>query len=432
MRSRAWAFPTRPLPLRLHIGVCVVAAVVLPLAATVLHPHAVQAGQVLTASALIALSVMNVEFGRVLDGGLKESHRPHKALSAWAFAAALLLSPWWILVVVATTYAHARWRGIRLQPWKWVGSAAYVTLAAVAAHLTSDAFGAPLVGPVAEGPTELVAIVAAVAVFLLVETVLFHGSAYLNDPGDEEWLRQTLRSPRFYATEAGMLCVGGLTAAVWADNPWLLPLLFPVYLLAQQAALHAPLQEQAKTDTKTGLFRYESWRAVAVAEHDRCVARQRPWSVVFADLDRFKPYNDTHGHLAGDVALAAVGALLRGHLRSRDIVGRFGGEEFCLFLPDTSATESAQVAERLRAAVESLTLPDTDDHITMSIGVASADGTVEATLLAAIQTADKALYRAKERGRNAVQVLRLDGSESDQRAAGSSPSHGVHPRTPAA
>jgi diguanylate cyclase (GGDEF)-like protein len=150
---------------------------------------------------------------------------------------------------------------------------------------------------------------------------------------------------------------------------------------------------------------------------------------VFADLDRFKPYNDTHGHLAGDGALAAVGAVLRGHLRTRDIVGRFGGEEFCLFLPDTSATEAGLVAERLRAAVEALELPDTDARITMSLGVASADGLADIDLIRAIQVADKALYRAKETGRNAVQVLALDTADEDEakstRTSGSRPTSAV-------
>jgi diguanylate cyclase (GGDEF)-like protein len=411
MWSREWAFTTRPFLLRVHISLCVVAAVVLPVVLTGWHAHPVQEGEVLTAGALIALSVMNVELGRVLDGGLGNSHRPHKALSAWAFATALLLPPWWLIAVVVTTYAHARWRGLRLQLWKWVGSGAYVTLAALAAHLASDAFRSPLIAPVAEGPRELLAITTAAVVFLLVESALFFGSAYLNDAADEGWLRQTLRSPGFYATEAAFLALGGLSAAVWSGNPWLLPLLFPAYALAQQAALHAPLQQQAKTDTKTGLYRYESWRGLAVDERDRCTAKQRPWAVVFADLDQFKPYNDTHGHLAGDGALAAVGELLRGHLRNRDIVGRFGGEEFCLFLPDTSQDEASQVAERLRVAVEALSMPETSAHITMSLGVASADGTLDIDLVRAIQKADKALYRAKGMGRNAVQVLPLDGSE---------------------
>jgi diguanylate cyclase (GGDEF)-like protein len=401
-----WAFAGRPRRLRVLITTCVLAALVLPLAVGAAQVDGIRADGALTAGALVALSVINVEIGRILDGGLEHSHRPHKALSAWAFAAALLLPAWWLVPVVATTYAHARWRGLRLQLWKWVGSAAYVTLAALAAQATATAVGGSGTGEFSSGPGALLAVSSAAAVFLLVETALFHGSAYLNDADDEVWLRRILRGPSFYTTEAAVLLVGGLSAAVLALNPWLLPLLLPAYGLAQQAALNEPLQQQARTDPKTGLYRYESWRSQALAAQERCTARRRPWSVVFADIDQFKPYNDTWGHLAGDAALVAVADLLRGALRSHDMVGRFGGEEFCLFLPDTASAEAAEVAGRLRAAVEALPLPDTQAHITMSLGVVSADSG-EGELLDAVRHADKALYVAKERGRNAVHLLRL-------------------------
>jgi diguanylate cyclase (GGDEF)-like protein len=388
-----------------HITACIAAAVVLPLVLGAPTGEFTRA-ELLTASALIGLSVVNVEIGRLLDGGLNNSHRPHKALSAWAFAAALLLPLWWVLPVVVTSYAHARWRGLRLQPWKWVGSGAYVTLAAVAAGAAAGALRGPADTWPAGGPRDLAVVTLAAALFLVVEAVLFHGSAYLNHADDEVWLRRTLRSPGFYATEAAMLLVGGLSAAVWTGNPWLLPLMLPAYGLAQQAALNDPLQQQARTDAKTGAYRYESWRSLALAERERCAARGQPWSVVFADLDRFKPYNDTWGHLAGDAALAAVANQLKAHVRGRDLVGRFGGEEFCLFLSDTTQADAAEVAERLRAGVEALLLPDTDARITLSLGVACSDPTGEANgLVEAIHAADQALYRAKARGRNTVQVV---------------------------
>ena len=105
-------------------------------------------------------------------------------------------------------------------------------------------------------------------------------------------------------------------------------LLLPaVYALAQRAALHEPLRERANVDAKTGLLRFEAWRQMAVGEAARCSARHRPWSLPFADLDHFTKHNDTWGHLAGDAALAAVAEALRSQLRSRDLLGRFGGEE---------------------------------------------------------------------------------------------------------
>ena len=101
----------------------------------------------------------------------------------------------------------------------------------------------------------------AAAVFLAVETVLFHGIAYLNDADDEAWLRRTLAGRSFYVTEAAVLLMGALSAAVWTAGAWFLLLLVPVYGLAQRAALHEPLRERAETDGKTGLLRFESWRS---------------------------------------------------------------------------------------------------------------------------------------------------------------------------
>jgi diguanylate cyclase (GGDEF)-like protein len=404
--ERRSGFTHRPWPLRMLITACVLAAVVLPVLLSAVTGANVAHAEPVTAAALLALSVINVEIGRILDGGVKHSHRPHKALSAWAFAGALLLPSWWLIPVVVMIYAHARWRGMRVQLWKWVGSAAYVTLAALAAGVTAAWLHGPEPAWIAGGPRGLLTITAAAAVFLLVETVLFHGSAYLNDADDEAWLRRTLAGPRFYVTEAAMLFVGGLSAAVWATNPWLLPLMLPAYGLAQQAALSDPLREQAATDAKTGVYRYESWRSLALAERDRCTAKQQPWAVVFADLDQFKPYNDTWGHLAGDNALAAVADVLRARLRGRDLVGRFGGEEFSMFLSHTTVAEAGEIAERLRVALASMPMPDTGASVTVSIGVAGVNpGSGDVDLARAISQADKALYLAKDEGRDRVHVL---------------------------
>jgi diguanylate cyclase (GGDEF)-like protein len=190
---------------------------------------------------------------------------------------------------------------------------------------------------------------------------------------------------------------------VWTAGAWFLLLLIPVYGLAQRAVLHEPLRRRAETDEKTGLLRFESWRALAVAERGRCQDKRRPWSVVFADLDHFKAYNDTHGHLAGDSALLAVATALGRQLRSSDLVGRFGGEEFCVFLPDTPPDQCADIAERLRRAVSECELPEPGTRVTISLGavtVLPADGDVEFN--EALTAADRALMTAKLYGRDRV------------------------------
>lgn len=234
--------------MRAYLVTVVVAAIALPIATNGLGTTAGPTSPWLAVLALVGVSVLNVELGRRLVGGVAHTHQPHKTLSAWAFSCALLAPPVALFVVVPLTYAHAYWRGLRLPWWKWVGSAAFVVLAGVAAAATRWA-----VLPHGEtwmrgngGHGVLVVLLAAV-VFLAVESLLFTGSALLNEASDEVWLRRTLRSASFYSTEFGVLLVGGLLAAVWAGGAWFVLLFCPVYALVQRAALHEPLRERAET-----------------------------------------------------------------------------------------------------------------------------------------------------------------------------------------
>ena len=200
----------------------------------------------LTVAVLVLMSALNVEIGRALTGGLERSQQPHKALSAWAFACAMLLAPPWLLVVVPVTYAHARWRGLRVPLWKWIGSAAFLVLAslssALVAHVALGGRSTWLSDNGARGATTLVV---AAAVFLAAEAALFAGSALLNHAEDEVWLRRMLTSRAFYLTEAGVLLTGGLLAALWTGGAWFVLLLVPVYALVQRAVLLEPLRERA-------------------------------------------------------------------------------------------------------------------------------------------------------------------------------------------
>jgi diguanylate cyclase (GGDEF)-like protein len=393
-----------PLALQALIAGALLLALVLPFALRHLGLGATKNSLPATLLALLVISVANVEIGRLLEGGISTSDRAHKALSAWGFCAALLLPTPYILPVVALSYAHARWRGVRLPLWKWVGSASYVVLAGLAAAVVARAVHGPDPNLMDDnGGWGLLSSCCAAAVFLAVETLLFHGSAYLNDADDEVWLRRTLASPSFYVTEASVLLMGALSAAVWTAGAWFMLLLVPVYILAQQAALNEPLRLRAETDEKTGLLRFESWRALAVTEQRRCELKSRAWSVAFADLDHFKRYNDEFGHLAGDAALATVADVLREQLRSRDLVGRFGGEEFCVFLPDTVAAEALMVGERLVAAVAGRELPGGCGHTTISVGVVTfAPDADVPQFFDALTAADRALFEAKTQGRNRV------------------------------
>jgi diguanylate cyclase (GGDEF)-like protein len=136
-----------------------------------------------------------------------------------------------------------------------------------------------------------------------------------------------------------------------------------------------------------------------VAQAARSVS---PLAAVMLDLDHFKQINDVYGHEKGDEVLAAVGAALRDTLRESDFIGRYGGEEFLLLLPDTDRAGATVVAETIRAAVELVKVPGVERAITASLGIAvTPDDAGDPTKL--IRNADKALFTAKARGRNRVE-----------------------------
>lgn len=162
-------------------------------------------------------------------------------------------------------------------------------------------------------------------------------------------------------------------------------------------------EQRAATDSLTGLPNSRAIRDTVKRMAAQAGRTKAPLAAAMLDLDHFKQVNDTYGHGRGDDVLAAVGAALRDALRESDFVGRLGGEEFVALLPATDSAGAATAAEKIRAAIAALAVPGIDRGITISIGVAvipehagDADGLMRA--------ADRALYAAKEHGRNRVEV----------------------------
>jgi diguanylate cyclase (GGDEF)-like protein len=161
---------------------------------------------------------------------------------------------------------------------------------------------------------------------------------------------------------------------------------------------------RAATDALTGLPNNRAVRDTVrrmVAQASRSVS---PLSAALLDLDHFKRINDAHGHGRGDEVLAAVAATLRSALRESDFVGRYGGEEFLILLPDTGKEQAQAVAEKVRAAVAATTLSRIEQPVTASLGVATMpEDAGDADAL--IRAADRALYVAKGNGRNRVELF---------------------------
>lgn len=166
------------------------------------------------------------------------------------------------------------------------------------------------------------------------------------------------------------------------------------------------LTRSALTDELTGLGNRRSFDQVLKVESARAGRYDRQLSLAIVDLDRFKDVNDAYGHPAGDEVLRRFGELLAVTLRAGDVASRYGGDEFAIILPDAGKTEAWIVAEKLRSALEAIAIDvggGTGITPTVSIGVASF-GAVNNTPAALLAAADAALYRAKRRGRDRVEL----------------------------
>lgn len=166
---------------------------------------------------------------------------------------------------------------------------------------------------------------------------------------------------------------------------------------------NARLREMATRDMLTGALNARAYYEICDSMIEVARRQRTPYAVLFVDLDHFKSINDTHGHAAGDVVLKSVADCLARSLRASDALGRIGGEEFSIFLPNTDAAGAAKLAENIRSAIESL-MPSIGERslkVTASIGVARNSHS-EQTMLEIQKTADQAMYRAKAAGRNRV------------------------------
>lgn len=188
------------------------------------------------------------------------------------------------------------------------------------------------------------------------------------------------------------------------------PVNFPVALARIKSHLklkraHDRLQKIANHDQLTGLYNRRYWFSTFEDEFERSRRYGNPLSVMILDLDHFKEINDTYGHPAGDTVLEAFATILNDTLRESDVCARYGGEEFAVLLPETNVSSARDTAERIRTYVEEKDF-ETDAgtiSVTVSIGLTEFSDNVP-NLDDLLKQADKALYEAKDRGRNRVET----------------------------
>jgi diguanylate cyclase (GGDEF)-like protein len=176
-------------------------------------------------------------------------------------------------------------------------------------------------------------------------------------------------------------------------------------LLAAREILYA----KATHDSLTGLLNHEEILDILGKELARTERDGECCSIIMADIDHFKRVNDTYGHLAGDAVLRISAKKMHYMMRTYDSIGRYGGEEFLVILPECCTDCAITFAERLRSRVarDMMDTPEGQIPVTISLGVATSGKDMRSDVLSLIKAADTALYRAKENGRNRVEVAQV-------------------------
>ncbi|SMC83213.1 diguanylate cyclase (GGDEF) domain-containing protein [Lentzea albidocapillata] len=338
---------------------------------------------------------------------------PHAHMqSVWLFAGVLVLPMPLLVALIAISYLHAWLRVYKRRAvlFRKVFSAATVVLACAAAQQVLGFFpNRPLD---VDGPIGLIALTLAGLVYWLVNYALVVAAIVMTNR--DQPARAALGNASDQLIILASIGLGSVLAIMMNDRPWLAPMLLLTVLALHMGLLLPQFRVAARTDSKTGLVDATFWHDVAGREIERARRLQSTVGVLLLDLDHFKQINDTYGHLAGDRVLLAVADALKHSVRSYDLVGRFGGEEFAVLLPGVSTDEVRATAERIRFEIASLHIVAVDRlgreqvvaGLTASVGAAvfPDTGTELSPLLLA---ADEALYQAKSNGRDRVATAQL-------------------------
>jgi diguanylate cyclase (GGDEF)-like protein len=406
---RNWAWWQLPAVLRTYIGVCAVTAIAL--IGYALSQTAWQSADLVKFFLLLVCGLVSV--AATPRVAYLQSGMARDFLTAWVLPVAILLPPVYAMVMPIPLQVLTQWRVHKGIVYRRVFTTAAISVAYGAASVLFRAFPASFAGGTIGTGTHALTWAVAVAACEMVagrgHQSLIIGAIKLSDPSVRltqlEFNREALQG------DFAEFDLAVLITVVVAVNPVLAVVAVPTVLLVRRYMMHGSLVAQSRIDTKTGLLNASAWEGEAIAEIDRAVRTQSPLAIALIDIDHFKAVNDTYGHLIGDKVLRAVTDGLRGQLRSYDLAGRFGGEEFVILLPQARESDALSVAERLRTHVAGLSIPVNDDNksgpcvkLTISVGVASLDG-ANRELTDMVAAADAALYYAKEAGRNRTHVM---------------------------
>lgn len=336
---------------------------------------------------------------------------PHVNMtSVWIYGGALVLPPLLAALLATAIYAHLWvrvWRPIKNRPaYRVLFSGATMVLGClvVGPMLRVVGVGNTLVDG-QHGTRGLVGVVVAIIAFTTVNSLLIMVGLKLHRP--ERAFLPLVGSWADNALELATLCLGGATAALLVSYPTVTPLMLLPVVVLHRSVLVSQLEEMVTQDSKTGLLTDAEWTSRAATELARAERNDDTFAVLFIDLDNFKGINDAFGHLVGDQVLRTVARTIRAEVRAYDSVGRFGGDECAVLLPEIPEADALAVAERIRVAIARLEIIVViEEHATVltglsaSIGVATYPAAKTVELL--IRKADTAMYLAKKMGRNRV------------------------------
>jgi diguanylate cyclase (GGDEF)-like protein len=336
--------------------------------------------------------------------------------AVWELPLAILLPPVYALVVPAFRFALAQYRVRRVPLHRRVFSSAVVGLsyasASVVFHLVWGTGFSSVASP-RVGAAWIAAVALAGVVQWAVNTALLQPAIKWSDPTVR--IRDMLLAQEAVQNDVTELCVAILVTLGIAVTPLTIVFAFPFVTLLQRSFRHVHLVNASRVDSKTGLLNAGTWEREAASEVARAVRTHTPLAIALIDIDHFKAVNDSFGHLAGDKALKEVARTLTIFLREYDLVGRFGGEEFSILLPQAKAVDAYRIAERIRAHISAMPIDVYDDpgaepvRLSISIGVAALgarwDSGTGGQLTDLLAAADGALYQAKQNGRDQVCVI---------------------------
>jgi diguanylate cyclase (GGDEF)-like protein len=376
----------------------------------------VEASQLRLFALLLACGAVSVELTRRAGqtGGVVRD-----VYAIWDLPVALLLPPVYVLLVpiprMVLTQARIRKTPLHRRAYSAAAQGLAYAAASVVFHAAVPLLGAGHGHGHGAGEWTLLVVGCGLLRLALNDGLVL---AAVKGAAPQTRLRSEITGAEAVFGSSAELALGTLVTFVAAHVALAAVLALPLVITLQRSLRHSQLVAEASVDAKTGLLNDRTWRRRAAEEVERAAQAGVAMAVGILDIDHFKAVNDTYGHPAGDQVLESLAAVVTTQLGDRALIGRTGGEEFAFLVPGTTPQAAIQAAERLRARIP-LTVFRFDGTsgqglvcVTVSIGmVVTADP--DRNLGRYYGSADRALYAAKQSGRDAVWVVRADRDDPE-------------------